>query len=163
VTTGRAISLILAILIFLSFGAPVRAQTSPLTPELLSKFLSLMASNGTDRTSPPTLPNALGFSPKGQVWENRQLITPDPHPNTFHAFCISRDRDEKDVMVLFITPDLIHAFRAHRNGTAVAALIYDMHRKQLTMQDPVIAQKELDLEFVYWTVAFGQEVPEKAN
>jgi hypothetical protein len=151
---SRFISLfVLAILAFLSLGTPIHAQRSVLTPELLSKILILIAAKGIERDVPALISSALGITTSGQAWASRQVSSPDTIGN-HHGFAISRGGDQ-DVTVSLVTPDILHAFRARRDGTAVAALNLNLHTGKLIMVNHDDAQKELDAEWAYWTRAFA--------
>jgi hypothetical protein len=145
---------VLAMLTFAPTITSASAQNSALTPDLLSKMLGLIARKGTDRPIAAPIANALGLSATGQEWESRQVSGPDSRPGAHHGFALSRGT-EKDIALSLLTPDILHAFRARRDGTIVAALTLDLRTGQLIMLSHAEAQKELDAEFAYWTSAFN--------
>jgi hypothetical protein len=81
-------------LAFVPLAGQVSAQSSALTPELLSKMLDLIARKGTDRDISPTLANALGLSAAGQGWPNRQIVTRETQSGFLHGMGISRGNDQ---------------------------------------------------------------------
>jgi hypothetical protein len=111
----------LALLAMLAL-APVnaRAQSSPLTPEVLKKILQLMVSVGKDFESPAILATALGFTVAGQPWPNREIEAKESRPNFLHGFSETRG-DEPDILITLRGLDSIRAFRAHRDGKIVRA------------------------------------------
>jgi hypothetical protein len=145
----------LAILIFVSLPAPLFAQSSPLTPDLLSKILSTIATFGVNRDIPAPLANPLGLSASGQNWPTRQIVTKDSGPVLLHSFAVDLG-NQQDVAITARTSDSIHVFRARRDGKAVAAIIFDLTTHKITVRNPVEAQKELDAEFAYWADEFAR-------
>ena len=133
--------------------APKTLPSFPLTPELLGRLLDLIARRGTDYETPALVSNAVGFSATGHTWRNRQVNTPDSRPGCSHCFAIDRG-GEKDLAIVFRTPDDIKIYRTERNGKIVSAVIYDSKTRQITMRDPVEAQAEVNAEFVFWATAF---------
>jgi hypothetical protein len=140
----------LALLAMLAL-APVnaRAQSSPLTPEVLKKILQLMVSVGKDFESPAILATALGFTVAGQPWPNREIEAKESRPNFLHGFSETRG-DEPDILITLRGLDSIRAFRAHRDGKIVRAAVYDFNTRQIATIDPIQAQKELDTELQFW-------------
>ncbi len=161
--TNRPMRLtVLVMLTFVSLATPVFAQSSALTPGLLSKMLSLIAGHGTDRLIGAPIANALGLSATGQGWESRQVSSADGRPDVRHGFALSRGT-EKDIALSLLTPDVLHAFRARRDGTLVAALTFDLHTGKLIMLNHAGAQKELDAEFAYWEGLVNEPVPQSGS
>jgi hypothetical protein len=122
---------------------------SALTPKLMSKMLQLITLRGTDQQLPASYANAMGLSASGQTWPDRQIATRATLDNFIHAFSVSRGSDQ-DVVLYTRRSDSVHAFRAHRDGKVVTALIFDNQTSQITMRAPAETQNELDLEFALW-------------
>lgn len=120
----------------------------PLSPELLSKLLRLVAVKGTDREATAPFANALGLTPAGQGWPDRQ-IGANGADKIVHAFIVSRGTDQ-DVLLYISRPDSALIFRSQRDGKIVSALSFDKQTSALTIRNPDEAQKDLDSEFVFW-------------
>jgi hypothetical protein len=150
---------VLAMLLFTSIATPVGAQSSTLTPALLSKLLDLDIQKGSDQDIPAVLANALGLSDTDQNVPMRQVATPDvENPSTvLHGFAVPRGNDQDVVISVRRKGVSIHAFRLQRNGTLVRAAVYDFQTRQVTQRNPTEAQKELDSEFGYWARAFADD------
>ena len=130
-------------------AASVSAQDSALSPELLSRILSVIASDGIYRDVPPEISNALGLSGTGQGWPSRQLAVKDTSNNVSHAIAISRDTDQ-DIVLNRRSLDSFSAFRIKRDGTLVTAVRYDLNTGRLVVRSRAEAQKELNGEIAYW-------------
>src|SRR6185295_7290145 len=122
---------------------------SPLTSEVMSKMLQLIALRGTDRDLPALYANALGLSAEGQTWPDRQSAANEDPDNILHAFAVGRGGD-RDIVISVLRENSLHAFRAHRDGKVVTALISDKQTGKITMRAPAEAQKELDVELAFW-------------
>jgi hypothetical protein len=150
----------LAVLVILTFvpnnlqaqnsAANTAAPGSALPPKLMSKMLQLITLKGVDRDVAVPIANALGLSASGQTWPDRQVVVRTPPSTDKHGFMVNRGSDQ-DVVLYIRLPDNAHAFRAHRNGRVVTALILDLKTNQITMRTPNEAQSELDSEIAYWT------------
>ena len=130
-------------------SATVSDPNVPLPPELLSKMLRLIAAKGTDGNIPAKFVNALGMTATDQTWPDHQISAARNAADYTHGFALSREADQ-DLVISQRLPSSIRAYRAHRDGKIVAALIYDMQKDQITMRTPSEAQNELDTEFTFW-------------
>jgi hypothetical protein len=142
--------------------ATVRAQSSPLSPELLDKMLDLMPSEGSDKDIPAPAENGLGISGTGQAWETHHFpasAPEDPSAPT-HFFSINRGTDE-DISFLRRIPDGLYVFQTHRDGGLVMALFWDFRFKQITRLDPAKAQADLNSELAFWTSNIDKFIAEK--
>jgi hypothetical protein len=87
------------ILTFAIMIMPVGAQSSALTPELLSKMLDYIARNGTDRDVPSSIANRLGLTAAGQGSPSREAGAKEITSGIQHAVYISRGSD-KDILLV---------------------------------------------------------------
>jgi hypothetical protein len=129
----------------------VSAQNSRLTPELLSKILAVLQTDGRDREIPAPLASALGL-PVGEDWPTRQFNSVDIN-GTYHGIGINLKSDQ-DIALVWAIPKVLHAFRIHHDGTLVAGAIHDLKTDQYTKLSGDAAQKELEAEFAYWHLVF---------
>lgn len=123
-----------------------------LTPELLSKILQLIGLRGIDQVIPARIVNALGLTATGEDWPDHKIGAQDnpKDPNTLmHSFAVSRASDQ-DVVLTQSNKVSIHSYRAHRDGTLVAALTFNKTTGELSMRSPVEAQADLAAEFKFW-------------
>jgi hypothetical protein len=150
--TRRLISIAVLLLMIFLPERTVSAQNSKLTPELLSKILAIVQTDGTDRKIPSPLAGALGLA-AGEDWPTRQFNSMDTSGN-YHAIGINRKSDQDIALVLVIPKISLHAFRVHHDGLLVAGAIHDLKTDQYTKLSRDAAQKELEAEFAYWQLVF---------
>jgi hypothetical protein len=125
------------------------APAIPLTPEVLGKLLGLMVDKGLDNDVPPFIANALGLTGSGQTWPGRSLTAIDKE-GTVRGFYVSRGADQDLLISYAPTHKIGRAYRARRDGTVIAAFMFDPDTRQLTMLDPAEAQTSLDAELTIW-------------
>ena len=132
-------------------AAPAAAapdQASPLTPEVMRKMLLYIAANGKDKDVIPLVANTLGLSATGQTWAGRSVGVRD-ESKVLYCFYVSRGSEE-DILVSITTPDIVQAFRAHRDGKIVTAFTYDLAAQKMAVRAPAEAQPDLDSALRIW-------------
>ena len=139
----------LVILIFATLIAPVSAQSTTLTPALLSKMLDQIAKEGNDREVPASLANPLGLSPAGKAWPSRESGARNTATKILHAVYAGRGGDE-NMMLTVGAKEGVHVFRIRRDGTLLGARLFDLQTRQSAELGRVEAQKELEAELVFW-------------
>jgi len=122
---------------------------SSLTPEFISRMLTLLSLRGNDHETPARFANALGLTPPGVSWANRQVAAKGQATEFIHSFAVSRGSDT-DLLLSVRRPDALLVFRAHRDGTLVSALSYDLKTKQIGPLDPKVARTDLADECAFW-------------
>jgi hypothetical protein len=139
-------------------SASVSASPSAaLSSETLRKILQVMAAQGHDGDLGVEIANALGLSATGTPWPYRWFSV--NATDTFvHGVFISRGSD-RDMIVLVKRPDGFRAFRIHRDGSLVTALLADISQSHITMRAPAEAQAELAAELQFWTAGIDKFLP----
>ncbi len=125
---------------------------SALTPGFIAKVLALMSRHGNDRETPAPFANALGLTPAGESWANRQVAATGQKTQFLHSFAVSRGSDT-DILLSVRRPDALLAFRAHRDGTLVSALSYDIKTRQITLLEPQVAKTRFADECAFWAAS----------
>ena len=110
----------------------------------------MTADKGVDRDLAPLVANALGLAPEGQSWTSRSLSWKE-NEGPIHSFYISRGPDQDIVFALSNPGKIVYGYRAHRDGSAVAAFSYDPQTKQVAIISTADAQKPLDGQIAFWT------------
>jgi hypothetical protein len=118
-------------------------------PQLLSKMLPYIASNGADRELPASIANPLGLSASGATWPYRSIGVNDSDAQHVHGFAVGRGSDP-DIVLSQRLPDSLHVFRANREGKVVTAMFVSLPSKQIKMLAPAEAQPEFDSNWDYW-------------
>ena len=131
---------------------PNRAATA-LTPDVLGK-------RGHDRETPAIISNALGLTATNQTWPSREVAALDDRPHYLHGFAINRG-DDRDIAFSIRSPNSIRAFRVHRDGQLVSALVEDLRTGQVTVRSPAEAQADLDIELAFWVAGVNIGVSNK--
>ncbi len=134
------------------------AAAPPLTPEVMDKMLKLIAAHGTNRETAEALAGALGLADPGKSWPNRQMEIEDAKYHYSHGFAVSRGSDQ-DILLSRRTKDSIYAFRAHRDGKVVKALIANFKTGKITMRDPAEAQADFGAECSLWAANADHLLP----
>ena len=129
-------------------AAPPAADLPPMTG-FMGKMLQLISLYGTDREMPGQYASALGLTVNGQTWASRQESANGSNTGFHRGFSVSRG-DDQDVVLALLKPDVLLIFRAHRDGTLVAALKVDRPTKALTMRDVAEAQADFAAEWASW-------------
>lgn len=129
--------------------SPVSSPAPTLTPEIMVKLTKLVADKGVDRELIPLVANTLGLTPAGQTWASRSVSYTETN-GTGHSFYISRTADP-DLVIALNVPGKTYGFRLHRDGTAVAAFVFDIPTRQITMLTSAEAQKSTDGQVAFWT------------
>lgn len=122
---------------------------SSLTPEFISRMLTLMSLRGSDHEIPAPFANALGLTPAGESWLNRQVAAKGQATEFLHGFAVSRGSDT-DLVLSVRNPDALLVFRAHREGALLGALRFDFKTKQITPLDPKLARTAFADECAFW-------------
>jgi hypothetical protein len=122
--------------------------SSPLTPEFMIKMVQLIALKGDDRVIPAAFANALGLTATGQPWPTHQIGALRGSTD-LHSFAYNNGNDQ-DLLLTRKHQESVFAYRAHRDGKVVTALLWNKQTKQITMRDRVEAQAELDSEITFW-------------
>jgi hypothetical protein len=130
---------------------PVRLASDPaLNPTVLQKVLAMMVDKGVDRELLATVANPLGLTATGQTWASRSL-TFKQNDGVLHGFYISRGSEQDLVISDAIPGKSMYVYRAHRDGTASAAIVMDLQTRAVTTRDPSEAQQSLNAEWALWT------------
>jgi hypothetical protein len=128
--------------------ASLPAASGPVfNAEVMNKVLQLISSKGKDGTVSPAIASTLGLT-SGETWLDHKVavIAPD---KMNHGFAISRGADQ-DVVLYVRYPDTVHIFRAHRDGTLVAALTYNNQTQAIVVLPIAEAQAEHASELAIW-------------
>ena len=132
--------------------AAAPASATPLTPEVMGKMLILIAEKGGDHDFPAILANALGLTASGQSWAGRSIALPEN--GRVHGFAISRGADQDLLITLgpavFSGTGTGYCYRARRDGTVTAAIVFDVQTQHITALAPADAQKGLNAELAIW-------------
>lgn len=140
----------------------VSVSVTGLTSELMAKMLKLIASQGVDREFLAPLANALGIGAAGQAWSSRSITAGDAASGV-HGFYISRGNDQDIVATLMVTGKSLYCYRAHRDGTVVAAFIGDVATQKITPRDLPDAQKGFDTEISLWSSMVSKPMTTASN
>lgn len=133
-------------------ASPAPAQA--LNPEIMGKMLKLIAEQGVDREMLSPVANALGLTASGQTWASRSVTFQEDN-GALHGFYISRGADPDLVISVVKDGRTIYAYRAQRDGTATAAVVFDTQSQQITMRAPAESQDSLDVELALWSSVAG--------
>ena len=133
-----------------SRGQPAPPARPAISPAVLDKLLKLIAGLGVDTQLPAPIAAALGLGDAAQQpWPDRQFAVTSDQAGTLHAVAIHRGSDP-DMVFSVSGPAAISVFRAHRDGTLVAATAY-FPQTHLTASMPLgQSQTDFAAERVFW-------------
>jgi hypothetical protein len=119
------------------------------TADFMAKMLKLIARDGVERETAAPIAGALRLSAAGATWKNRQIALQGEATGLFYGFAVSRGRDQ-DVLLLFRNTVAIRAFRAHRDGTLVGAVSFDIDSERVTVRKLGEAMGDFTTQFRFW-------------
>jgi hypothetical protein len=132
-------------------SATASAKPAPIiTPEQMAKLLKLLDEKGGDNAFPAVIANPLGLGAPGQAYMARTLAAGDP-AGLIRGFAISKG-SEQDIVISNVTAGKnAYLYRAHRDGTLVAAIIGDAATQKVISWNVADAQKSYLAEVALWT------------
>jgi hypothetical protein len=140
-----------------SFGAKAWAASPPatadhsvaLSPELRAKMLKLISTMGRDREVPAPIASALGLTPAGTAWPDRQFAFQWNGVGTAHAIAIGHT-GEQDIVLTVRGPAAIEIFRTRPDGTLKSAVNFFLQTSQAQPVASAEARSELTAELAFW-------------
>jgi hypothetical protein len=124
-----------------------RAQTTPLTPDLAAKMVTLVSTKGHDGKIAPRFATGLGLAAAGQIWTGREAQADDA---AGHHFVDVGPGPGGEILLTLLTPHTVTAYRARRDGTLLSALSADVATRAITILSPADAQPGFAVECTFW-------------
>ena len=142
-----------ALLAFAPAGPPALAAATPadqaLSPALRAKLAQLISKAGHDREIPGPIAGALGLTPAGAPWPDRQFAFQWNGAGAFHAVAVGRGAGQ-DIVLTVRGPAAVSVFRARADGKLDRGVNLFLQTNQTMPMFPAEAQAEFAAELSFW-------------